>query len=558
MASNTTGQEALDHLRPWLREHRAEVVAVVLYALCVGVLALATPVAVQALVNTVAFATLLQPLVVLAALLLLGLSLSALLKLLKTWTAEVLQRRMFVLTVARLAHRLPRATWGTVGAGELAVHRFFDLFAIQKTAASLLLGGVDVLLMAVVGLLVLGFYHPLLLAFDVVLLCSLALIVFGLGRRGVATSIEESSAKYDMAAFLSEVSRDGVAFRDAGGRTYVEERVDALAKRWLDARGRHFRIVLRQFAGGLTLQAVSSGLLLGLGGVLVLQRELTLGQLVAAELIVSVLVSTLSELGKYLESYYDMVTSAYKLDGLLSLPTEPEGDGGESDELVATREPALVEFTAVHLLRGNRQVLEGADLKLEPGARIQLVGPGESGKSSVVDLLFGTVEPDRGSVQLDGTDTRELSRAALRERVAVVREPEIISGTPIDNVRLGRRDVPLARVKRLLDDLGLSEELARLPDGLDTDLGAPGARISAGQAFRLTLARALLREPGLLVLDTDLTALDARSLERVERVLCRDGAPFTLLLVGDHEAARAMCQRVVRIEDGKLTQKVRS
>ncbi len=418
----TNGEGALDILRPVLREHRQEVWAVVLYSSFVGVLALATPVAVQALVNTVAFATLMQPLIVLVALLLMGLVLSGALKALKTWTAEVLQRRMFALTAARLAYRLPRALWREEGMrdGTLAVHRFFDLFIVQKSAALLLLGGVDVVLASLVGLLVLAFYHPLLLAFAVVLVLSVLVLVFGFGRRGVDTSIVESSAKYALAGFLTEVGRNPTAFRDRGGRAYAEARIDALARDYLTARAGHFRIVLRQFAGGLALQAIASAFLLGLGGLLVLQRELTLGQLVAAELIVSVLLSSFNDFGKYLETYYDLVTSTHKLDGLLDVALEPEGEGGEADSALTRGTPATIELFDVHLRRGDRSLLTGANLRLEPGSRTLLTGAGESGKSTLVELLYGTVTCDRGYVRIDGTDTRELSRAALRDRVAVL------------------------------------------------------------------------------------------------------------------------------------------
>lgn len=542
-------------LRALLSEHRAEVWAVVLYALCVGLLALVSPVAVQALVNTVAFGTVLQPLVVLVALLFMGLLIGGVMRVLKAWTVEVLQRRMFVSTVARLAYRLPRIAEkdGVTGPRGRLVHRFFDLFSVQKASASLLLGGVDVLLAGGVGLLVLAFYHPLLLAFDVLLMLGLSVIVFGLGRGGVATSVTESSEKYAVADFLAEICAEPTVFRDRGGRAYAEERLDNIAIRYIDARAKHFRIVVRQLLGALSLQALASAGLLGLGGALVLQRELTLGQLVAAELIVSAIVSTLSDLGKYLETYYDLVASAYKLDGLLSLPREPEPEGGDESLTQSRTGPAAVELSEVQLKRGGRTLLSGASHVFAAGSRSLLTGSGESGKSSVLDLLFGRIAAQHGRTLLDGVEIREMSREALRDRVAIVAGPEVISGDVFENVRLGRRDIPVSRVRSLLEQLGLGDELAHLPDGFNTELGPQGARLSHGQALRLTIARALARKPGFVAIDADLAALDKRSLSLVLSTLCDASAEWTVLFVGDHPAVRAFVDTTLSLEAGQLS-----
>jgi putative ABC transport system ATP-binding protein len=266
----------------------------------------------------------LQPVLVLMILLLVGLAFASVLTALKTWVAEVLQRRAFVETVARLAYRLPRADFArsSVRDGAHLVHRFFDLFTVQKAAATLLLGGIDVVLAASVGMLVLAFYHPVLLAFDIALVLCVVLNIGLLGRGGIESSIEESSQKYQMAGFLSEVASARHAFRDRGGSGYAEEQIDLLAVRWLEARSAHFRVVMRQVIGALGTQAIASAALLGLGGWLVIERELTLGQLVAAELIVTSVVSTFTDLGKHIETYYDLVTGLHKLDTLVSVPTE--------------------------------------------------------------------------------------------------------------------------------------------------------------------------------------------------------------------------------------------
>lgn len=541
----------LGHLESFLALYRPYLWPVVIYAAFVGVLALATPIAVQALVTTAAFGTVLQPIVVLVLLLLMGLVFAGVLKALKAWIVEVVQRRVFLDAVARLAFLLPRLAGGSARAHGIAhvEHRFFEVFSIQKAMATLLVGGVDVVLATLVGLIVLGFYHPVLLAFDVVLLLAMYGIVFGLGRGGVRTSERESNGKYETASFVTEVIQTSAAFRHGAGREYARQRLDDLAASYLSARGAHFRVVMRQIVGALAIQAVASAALLGIGGYLVVERELTLGQLIAAELILTMVVAALSDLGKYIETYYDLVVSIYKLDGMLELPTEPEPSDGLPDE---THGPAELKVRDLHLKRGTRSIFEGASLTVQKGQHLQLLGPAESGKSTLLSLFFGAFRADRGLIQIDGIDIRELSLEALRERVAVVATPEVVPGTVIDNVLLGRTDIPVGRVRSLLEEMGLAEELYRLPNGLETELGPNGTPVTPSQAFRITLARAMIRAPGLLAIDADLSAIDHRSLSKVLAVAARDDAPWTLLVVGDALRAELPHARVVRLRDGRL------
>lgn len=201
-------------LRAFLGIEKRDLGVVVVYALVVGGLTLATPIAVQALVNTVAFGSLLQPLVVLTLLLLGGLSFSALLAVLEAYVVEVLQRRVFVRVADDFGRRLPTLR-GEVFDGkhvpELA-NRFFDVLTIQKSLSVLLLDGLALALQTIIGMILLGFYHPLLLAFDVMLVALLAVVLL-MGRGAVATGTSESTAKYRTAAWLEDVARTSPILR---------------------------------------------------------------------------------------------------------------------------------------------------------------------------------------------------------------------------------------------------------------------------------------------------------------------------------------------------------
>ena len=261
-----------------------DIAVIVIYGVALGLLSLAVPVAVQSLVNTVAFGSLIQPLVVLTVLLALALTGAGILRALQIRIAEMLQRRLFVRLVTEIGARLPRVS-GTAlrdANGPELLNRFFDVFTTQKSVASLLLGGIDAVLIGLVGLIVLAFYHPALLAFDLVLILGAAFVLIPLGRGGTATSIAESKAKYAVVGWLEEMARHPLSFKLAGGDDLARFQVETLARSYLDKRDRHFRIVYRQVVGALSIEVVASVALLAVGGLLVIERQLSIGQVFAA------------------------------------------------------------------------------------------------------------------------------------------------------------------------------------------------------------------------------------------------------------------------------------
>lgn len=540
------------HPTPWsrlwslVRAERPLVLTLVALSLAVGVLALATPVAVQALVDAVAFGGLVQPLVILALVLFGCLSLVGTFRALQAWVAELLQRRVFARVVAVLGRRLPRLRMDQLDhqhAPEL-VNRFFDVVTVQKTGAILLLDGLTIVLTALAGLLLLAFYHPVLLALDLVLVAGIAVVVFGLGRGAVQTSIEESKAKYRAGAWLEELARHPVAFRGNGGPAFAIAEADRLAEEYVDARARHFRVLYRQVLGALALQAGASTLLLGLGGWLVITGALTLGQLVAAELVVALVVGSVTKLGKSLEKLYDLLAAIDKLGHLLDLPIEDA-----TGEALGGAGSARVELRALSLAAGGRRALGPLDVELSPGQRVAVVGPAGAGKSALLDLLYGLRAPGAGEVVLDGRDVRDLAPDELRRRVALVRSAEVVEGTLADNVAFGRH-VDREEVRQVLEAVGLGSAVRALPDGLDTRLATGGAPLSETQARLVVLARALAGRPGLLLLDRTLDDLTAAEVWPLACWLGTAEQAPTLVVATSREDVAALFERRIYLGDG--------
>ncbi len=342
-------------LSPWERLHRlasleaGDLAAILIYAVAIGLASLAVPLAAQALVNSVAFSALAQPVVVLSILLLVGLLVAGGLRILQYRLAERLQQRFFVRATHDVIHRLVRADVDALSAlkGREFMNRFFDVAIVQKTSSALLLDGLSIVLQGMASLVLLALYHPALLAFDVVLLGAIALIL-ALGRTGVPTAIYESKAKYATVGWLQDLAERASALKEREAALRAFEKGDELARATVGARQKHFRILLRQMIASTFLQALATAGLLGLGGMLVMKGQLTMGQLVAAELAVAGVLSGVAKFGKHLEGYYDLAASIDKVGSLVDLPS----DGQEGQERPTTRDAASHDL--VRSTRGTR------------------------------------------------------------------------------------------------------------------------------------------------------------------------------------------------------------
>lgn len=534
-----------------LKPERKDIVTLLIFSVFSGVLYLALPLAVDTIVTNLAFGAqsdpYIQALVVVAQILAVCLILQALVLAFQYYVAEVIQRRIFVRTASELAFRLPRVRAESLDGihGPELVNRFLDVVTVQKNTTYFLLEGVNLVAASLIGMILLAFYHPLLLLFVSVLVVLIVAVTWIFGRGAVETAIEESIPKYDLIAWFQEIAAYPFMFKGSGGYDLAYHRTNLLATKFVNARKKHFGKVFRQISALLILSIIASVAILILGTWLVLSQQITLGQLVASELIMSSIVYSLLKLGKKLEAWYDTMASTDKLGHIFDLETESAV--GECPVVDHSKGIMIKARDLAFGYKGAKPLFHNQNFTIEPGEHIAIYGPQGSGVSSILNLLFAVRHPTSGSLSFDGLDARNWDLETLRESVQLLRRDEFIEGSLIENLRLGRTEIGLDEIREALDKVGILETVLRKKEGLNLHIQVGGSPLSYTQRIRLLLARALVQKPRLLLIDELFDGLDTPAYDHLTKVILQSDLNCTIVVATRTRTLIEKCDRVLNL-----------
>ena len=460
-SAQTSTLKPLQRFFGLLKPEASDIRTIIVFSVIIGLLSLTLPLAVEAVVNTIAFGRYLQPLVVLSLIVMTFLGFRAALSILMTVVTEVIQRKLFVRTVEDLSYRLtrvPLSTWRDRHGPEL-VNRFFDIVTVQKVTSKLLLDTLMLVLQTFIGLGVLAFYHPFLLGYDIGLLAIMTIVLFWIGRGAIKTAKSESQLKYETAAWLQEIVRHPTTYKFNNGLGFALNRADELAAEYINQRHGHFKILIRQFTFTMVMQVIAATVLLALGGYLVIIGELTLGQLVAAELIVTVILGSFAKFGKDLESFYDLMASVDKLGKLFDLPVEPV------DKLTLTIDPGADRLSLVDAKLGAG--FPTTNVEFSAGRSYAIYGARELDRSKLIEAFVGQSKLDSGHVLLNDFRVDTIAAESLQASVSLIRDIELFAGTIDQNLRMGREKIGSTEVNGIVNQLGFRNTLAGLDDGFN-------------------------------------------------------------------------------------------
>ncbi len=538
-----------------LKPDRKEISYIYLYAVMIGLLALVAPLGVQAIINIIAGGTLNASLVLLVLIVAGATVLVGVLKVMQYVVAEALQRRVFTRAALEFAYRLPRIKLEALQEHyppEL-VNRFFDTLTVQKGLPKILLDLSGAVMQILFGLILVSLYNPFFALFGLVLCLLLFLVIRAIAPRGLQTSLTESKYKYKVAGWLEDIARTNNTFKLAGGERLTMRKTNTLLNGYLDARASHFRVLLFHYGGLIVIQALITSSFLLLGGWLVIENQINIGQFVAAEIVILSIVSSAEKLIFTLDVVYDTLTGIEKLSSVTDLPLERGGD--LRFDTIDTGEGMSVDLTDItfNYISNGRPALQNLNLSLRANDRVCIAGYNRSGRSTLVKLLTGLRFDCEGMINFNGVPVGNLEMESLRRNIGDYSPDEsIFPGSLNDNICLGHPDVKFQDIKWALELSNLSAWVSEQEEGYEFELVAEGQNVPKSVRVRLLLARAIVRKPRLLVLGSLLEQLEPSIRMKIIKELTDKKQPWTLVIVSNDPVVAEACNRVLVMRKGKI------
>ncbi|OGW48720.1 MAG: hypothetical protein A2V62_12590 [Nitrospirae bacterium RBG_19FT_COMBO_58_9] len=504
------------------------------YSLAIGLFSLIVPLTVQELVNTFAFA--IQPITIatLAGVMVAGLLFVGAFRALQFYAVEVLERRVFARVALGMAQQLPHLQFS--GFKPRYANYFMETVFMQRALSVLLVDLINVIVGGAVGMTILVFYHPYFLLYNALLLAGFAVVFFLMSHGGLKATIDMSHAKYETLHWLQEISYNLLHFKATDSQALVMRKTDEFVRSYVEARHTRFGILVRQYLGSVGWQAVAHSGLLATAGWLLSTGQLTLGQLVAAEVVVSGLLLGFDAVVKRMGHIYYFLTGLNELDFLFSLPR---------DQASATLSVPLPDPT-IHGIRvtckdlavthpGMPPIFEHFNLEVTPGEKIGVYANTAAAKTELARILAGLEAPTGGVLRYNGVDLRHLDLQAINRSRGFMIDSQLtlFEGTIEDNIVLGRSYIPYSDVRWALRFTELEEDVDALPQGLKTHIRAPGRILAPTQIMRILLARAILARPQILIFDGIIHTMHPAMRETVLRRLCSKDEPWSVIFVSN-------------------------
>jgi ABC-type bacteriocin/lantibiotic exporter with double-glycine peptidase domain len=555
-------EEKHDPLTPFqrlgqlLQAERRDIWLIYLYAVLVGLFGLTVPLAVQGITQLVQGGLVLQPVVLLIAFAIAGTLVTGIVSLLQESVVETIQQRIFARLAFEFAYLVPRIRFEAAQQNNLPLqmNRFFESVLIQKALSKLLVDVPTATLQVIFGVTLLSFYNPSFIVFALVLVLGVFVIFRLTFGRGLETSIMESKYKYTVLEWLQAMARSIAAFKFATRSTLPIEMMDGHVANYLKYRRKHFKVLITQSMSMIVFKTLLTGALLILGTTLVVNRSLTLGQFVAAELVIVTVLAGVEKLIGSLSTIYDVLTSVDKVGHVMDLPVEeihglqlPEGVGGLAIRAqdVAFRYPDAPAATLLDI-----------DLDIRPGARIGITGVDGSGQTTLLRVLGALHDGYDGTLSYDGVTLRSMNRAALREQIGqVLSTTDLFDGTIEDNISVGRRFVDRAAVLRALRDVDVDTFVQSMPLGIQTPIKNGGSNLSAAVASKLLVAQGIVGQPRLLLLDDFFQNLDDEYRTHLIQLLTDRSRPYTVIAVSHDPEFLAACDEILVMAHGVIKER---
>jgi ABC-type bacteriocin/lantibiotic exporter with double-glycine peptidase domain len=406
------------------------------------------------------------------------------------------------------------------------------------------------LLQVVFGLLLLSFYHPTFILFGLGLFGILALIFYYTAPKGMETAIKESSYKYQTAFWLEEVGRTLNSFKLVGTTHLPILRADKLIQKYIQFRSQHFNVLIFQYKVMIGFKVLIVTSLLLAGSLLLITDQISIGQFVAAEVIIVLVVNSVEKLILSLETVYDTLVSVDKLGQIMDLDLEHH----EPHEKVIDSSAEGIKFSMENVVfqptDSLKPILSDLSLTISPGKKVVVTGKSGSGKSAMMALFSGLYEEYQGKVLVNDLSLEYINLEKFRGMVGDFLElQQIFQGTILENICMGRAHTQ-EQLDHLIELVGLKDFIYQAPLGLETPLQPEGKGLSKTIAHQILLARGFVGQPKALIMENILNYVDPLVKANVIDYVMKGS--WTLIMISDEPKVQQLADEVILMDQGKL------
>lgn len=531
--------------------HKKEVISIYLFSMLSGLINLSLPLGVQTIIGLVMGATMVSSIYVLIFLVVLGVFLVGILQLNQMKIIETIQQRVFTSYAYTFADTIPRMDLKKMDDYFIPekVNRFFDTVNIQKGFAKLLLDIPIATVQIVFGILLLSLYHPLFILLGIFLITLLILIFNFSSKKGISTSIEESTYKYEVVGFFNEMGRTLKSFKFSQGSHLNLEKTNTHTRGYLEARTQHFRILLFQYKTLIFFKVSLTVLMLTLGTFLLIEQQLNIGEFIAAEIVILIVIGAVEKLITSLDSAYDVITGLEKIASVTESPLEQSG----TMELSVDKglDVQLADFT--FSFDSDKKILDSVNLRFTPGQKISITGPEGSGKSMLLRILTGNYQDFQGSFQINHFPIQNYALQSLRKYTGILLHgQEIFGGSLWENISLGQQEITSEVILQKANELGFDDLLTHFPAGFNTPIEPIGKKTPHTIIRKILLLRALCGSKKLLLLEDPWTGLEPKNKEIIKKYLLNLPADTTVIVVSDDADFNKLTDQQINMRHGKV------
>lgn len=534
-----------------LKLDRKDIFQIFYYAVFAGLLNMSVPLGIQAIVNLIQGGRVSTSWIILVLLVTLAVGFVGILEIMQIRIVENIQQKIFTRSSFEFTFRFPKIKMeefnGTYPP-ELA-NRFFDTITVQKGVSKLLMDFPAALLQILFGLILLSLYHPFFIIYGILLVLLIYFVFRFTAWRGMETSLDESKNKYKVAHWLQELARSLISFKISGRTNLALEKNDKLTEKYLKSREEHFRILKIQYIKLVVFKVLVTGGLLAIGGLLVLNQEMNIGQFVAAEIIIILILSSVERLIKGLESIYDTLTSLEKLGQVVDKKLEnPEGENSLNG-----KGSINIELEGMSFSVEDRILLENITLEISPGQIVLVKGPSGSGRTLLLKIVAGIMEATKGSIYINNLSLKGLKLNEYRSRLGVFfTEENPFEGTLLENITFGDKSIPEKDVYWAIENTGLSQFVKEQQKGLQAMIYPEGKYIPSIIAKKIILARCIVKRPDVLILKDPLEHFEQEEALKIFQFLTSSEHTWSILVASQKTFWEDKSDKIVLLKNGKI------